>query len=215
MIRRSTVVYIVILLAMLGTFYYLRNREQPSADIEVTPEPTQETITYLFTAADGVPTSLHIEANTGEVVEVARDADNAWRVILPIEGAAEQGSAEAAASQVTTMRVLESIPQIDLDLVGLSDPAYILNVTFSGGKERTVNIGVVTPTESGYYVQDAAGGDVLIVSKSSLDSILGMLTLPPYLETPTPSPMPTDTQLPVTATPEAGTPTDGTATPQS
>lgn len=205
MIRRSTIVYIVILLALAGTYYYLRNREQPAADIEITPEATQETITYLFTAADGVPTSIHIEADTGEAVEVARDADNAWRVMLPVEGAAEQGSAEAAASQVTTMRVLESIPEIDLDLVGLTDPAYTLNVKFSGGKERTVNIGVVTPTESGYYVQDASGGDVLIVSKSSLDSLLGMLSLPPYLETP----------LPATAAPEAGTPSDETATPQS
>ena len=187
----------------------------PAAEIEITPESTQETITYLFTAADGVPTSMHIEANTGEVVEVARDADNAWRVMLPIEGTAEQGSAEAAASQVTTMRVLESIPQIDLDLVGLADPAYTLNVKFSSGKERTVNIGVVTPTESGYYVQDTSGGDVLIVSKSSLDSLLGMLILPPYLETPTPSPLPTETPLPVSATPEAGTPTEATATAQT
>ena len=207
MIRRSTVVYIVILLVLAGAYYYLNNREQPAADIEVTPEPTQEEITYLFTAEDGMPTSVHIEAKSGEVVELARDPNNAWRVMLPIEGTAEQGSAEAAASQVTTMRVLESIPQIDMDLVGLQDPDYVLNVTFNSGQERTVNIGVVTPTESGYYVQDASGGDVKIVSKSSLDALLGMLTLPPYLETPTPSP--------VTATPEAGMPTDGTTTPQS
>ena len=160
MIRRSTVVYIVILLALAGVYYYLNNREQPAADIEITPEATQETINYLFTAADGVPTSMRITAKSGEVVEVARDAENAWRVILPIEGTAEQGSAEAAASQVTTMRVLENIPQIDLDLVGLQDPDYVLNVTFSSGKERIVNIGVVTPTESGYYVQDVSGGNV-------------------------------------------------------
>lgn len=205
MIRRSTVVYIVILLALAGAYYYLNNREQPVADIEVTPEATQETVSYLFTATDGTPSSIHISAKSGEVVEVARDADNAWVVMLPVEGAAEQGSAEAAASQVTTMRVLESIPEIDLDLVGLTDPKYTLNVKFSSGQERTVNVGVITPTESGYYVQDASGGNVLIVSRSALDSLLGMLTLPPYLETPIPSPMPQ----------ENGTPTDGTATPQS
>ena len=215
MIRRSTVVYIVILLALAGVYYYLNNREQPAADIEVTPEATLEEPVYLFTAADGVPTSIHITSETGEVVEVARDADNSWKVMLPIEGTADQGAAEAAASQVTTMRVLESIPDIDLDLVGVNEPDYTVNIQFSNGQERTLNIGVVTPTESGYYVQDASGGDVLIVTKSSLDALLGMLTLPPYLETPTPSPMPTEMPLPATATPEAGTPTDGTATPQS
>jgi hypothetical protein len=199
---RSTVVYVVILVALLGFFAYLRNREQP-AEIALTPEATMEEISYLFTAADGVPTSIRITAKSGEVVEVARDADNAWKVILPLESPAEQGSSEAAASQVTTMRVLESIPTIDLDLVGLNDPDYTLDITFSSGQERTVKVGVVTPSESGYYVQDASGGNVLIVSRSSLDSLIGMLTNPPYLETPIPSPIAT----------EAGTETTATATP--
>jgi hypothetical protein len=210
---RSTIVYLVILLALLGFLAYLRNREQPAADIEVTPEATLEEIRYLFTAADGLPTSIRITAKSGEVVEVTRDAENAWRVMQPFEGLAEQGSAEAAASQVTTMRVLDSIPNIDLDLVGVNDPDYTLQIQFDSSKERTIKVGVVTPTETGYYVQDAAGGDVLIVSKSSVDSLLGMLTFPPYLETPTPSPIPTETQIPVTATPEAVTPTSATATP--
>lgn len=220
MIRRSTVVYIVILLALAGTYYLLNNRAESAVDLTVTPEATPEEVKYLFTAEDGEPTSIRIESRTGEVVEVARDADNAWRVIMPFEGAAEQGATEAAASQITTMRVLESIPSIDLDLVGVRVPDYILNVEFSNAKERTLKVGVVTPTESGYYVQDASGGDVFIVSKSSLDSLLGMLTVPPYLETPTPSPMPTETLLPPTETvpaltPEAGTPINETATPQS
>lgn len=197
---RSTVVYIVILLALLGLFAYLRNREQPSADIEVTPEATLEETMYLFTADEGVPTSIRITAKTGEVVEVARDADNAWKVIQPIEGPAEQGSSEAAASQVTTMRVLESIPAIDLDLVGLNDPDYTLNIRFDSGQERTVKVGVITPSESGYYVQEASGGNVLIVSRSSLDSLIGMLMNPPYLETPIPSPIPTEAGIEATAT---------------
>jgi hypothetical protein len=215
MIRRSTVVYIVILLLLAGAYFYLKNREQPEADIAVTPEATLEDIEYLFTAADGVPTSIRITANSGEIVEVARDAENVWKVILPIEAVAEQGSTEAAATQVTSMRILESIPDIDLDLVGLSDPAYTLDITFNSGQERTIKVGVVTPTETGYYVQDAAGGDVLIVSKGSLDALIGMLTFPPYLETPTPSAVPTETPLPVTATPEAGEPATETATAQS
>jgi hypothetical protein len=213
MIRRSTVVYILILLALAGAYYYLNNRAEPAGDLTVTPEATEAEIRYLFTAEDGVPASIRIEAKTGEIVEVARDAENAWRVILPIEGAAEQGASEAASSQVTTMRVLESIADIDLDLVGVSDPDYTIDVKFTNGKERTLKVGVVTPTESGYYVQDASGGDVLIVSKSSMDSLLGMLTVPPYLETPTPSLIPTERPLPATGTPPA--PAVETITPQS
>jgi hypothetical protein len=213
MIRRSTVVYIVILFALAGVWYYMNNREEPIAEATPTPEAVEE-LQYLFTTTDGVVTALHISANTGEVVEVARNADNAWEVIMPIEAVADQASAEAAASQVSGMRILDSVKDIDLDLVGINDPAYILTVTFNTGLERKIKIGVVTPTESGYYVQDQAGGDVMIISKSSLDALLGLLTSPPYLETPTPSPVPTETAAP-SATPEAVTPVNETATPQS
>ena len=64
-----------------------------------------------------------------------------------------------------------------------------------------VEIGVITPTESGYYVRKA--DKILIVSRSAIDSLLGLLTNPPYLETPTPAPV----------TPEADTPSSESATP--
>jgi len=207
--RRSTWVFLLLLLALAGAYYFLNNREEP-ADIAITFEPEAE-ISYLFNAADGVPTSIRIESNAGELVEVTRDADNAWVLKLPLEASAEQGASEAAASQVTTMRILDSIPNIDLEIVGLKTPEYTLIVKF-GNVERKASIGVITPTESGYYVL-APNGDVVIVSASSVDALLNLLTFPPYLETPTPSPIPA-TETPLPTTPEAGTVTPGTATPQ-
>lgn len=189
--RRSTVVYLLLLLVMAGVYYYLNNREQP-ADITVTLEPESQ-VSYLFTADDGLPTSIRIEAKTGETVEVARGADEAWALILPVEAKADQAAAEAAASQVTTLRILDNVPDIDPEIVGLSVPEYTLIIRFTGGVERKAEIGVITPTESGYYVRNA-DGEIVIVTKSSMDSLLGLLTNPPYLETPLPS------------TPEAGTP---------
>ncbi|HJS20896.1 MAG TPA: DUF4340 domain-containing protein [Anaerolineales bacterium] len=199
MIRRSTVVYITILLALAAVYYYLSNRAQP-ADILVTPEAVEE-IEYLFTADDGVPSSILIRSKTGESVEVTRNADNAWALTQPVEAEAEQGASEAAASQLTTMRILERISEIDAEVVGLDEPAYLLTVKFNSGTERTIQIGVVTPTESGFYIRDASGGDILIVSKSAVDSLLRLLTSPPYLETPLP------------AVTEAGTPAAETPTP--
>ena len=196
--RRSTVVYLLLLLVLAGVYYYLNNREKP-ADITVTLEPESQ-VSYLFTADDGLPTSILIEAKTGETVEVARGADEAWALILPVEAKADQAAAEAAASQVTTLRILDNIPDIDPEIVGLSVPEYTLIIRFTSGVERKAEIGVITPTESGYYVRNA-DGEIVIVSKSSLDSLLGLLTNPPYLETPLPS------------TPEAGTPPVETPTP--
>ncbi len=184
-----------------GTYYYLSNRPE-AEDITVTPEPTTE-ITYLFTAEDGLPTSIRIESKTGEVVEAARNAENAWELILPEKAAADAGSAEAAATQVTTMRILDRLPNIAPEAVGLDSPEYILTVKFTNGLERLIEIGVITPTESGYYAR-GEDGEIVIVSRSAVDSLLNMLTNPPYLETPTPLP----------STPQAGSPTDESATPQ-
>ena len=206
--RSSTIIYLLFFLVLAGAYYYLNNRDQP-ADISLTLEPTTE-LKYLFTEKDGTPTSVHIESKRGEVVEIARDADNAWVITQPQEAKADQGSAEAAASQVTTMQILDTIPDVDLDVVGLSDPEYTMTIKFNGDVERNVEIGVITPTESGYYVRNA-NGDIVIISRSSVDALLGLLTNLPYLETPTPSPIPTETPLP--PTPEPARPSNETPTP--
>ena len=186
MIRTSTVVYIILLIALAGVYYYLRNREQP-ADIELTVEPTEE-ISYLFAAEEGTPSSIRIESKTGEIVEVARGTDDAWVLTEPTENPADQGAAEAAASQITTMHILDSVPDVDPKIVGLDTPEYVLTIKFTSGVERTVDVGVITPTESGYYVRDTAG-KIVIVSRDAIDSLLGLLNNPPYLETLTPSPV--------------------------
>jgi len=210
--RRSTIVFLLLFIIAAGAYYFLKNRKEAETfDILITPEPTSE-VSFLFDATEGVPTSLRIESKAGEVVEVARNADNVWALILPIEASADQGMAEAAASQVTTMRVQDRIPNVDLEVVGLKSPEYILTIKFTSGVERKAEVGVITPSEGGYYVRNEAG-EILIVSRDSLDALLGMLTNPPYLETPTPSPTVTETPLP-SPTPEAVTPATETATPQ-
>jgi len=213
--RRSTVIYLLLLLVMAGAYYYLNNRPQP-ADIALTFEPQAE-VSYLFAAEDGLPTSIRIESKAGEVVELARNAENAWVLILPLEASAEQGSAEAAASQLTTIRIMDRLPDISPKDVGLDTPQYKLIVKFTNDVERIVEIGVVTPTGTGYYTR--ADDEIVIASASAVDALIGLLANPPYAETPTatvtPSqtpipPIPTETSLP--STPEAGAATNATAT---
>ena len=215
MIRRSTVVYIVLLLALAGAYYYLNNRSK-TANIELTTEPSSAvTQAYLFTADEGTPTSIQIASKNGDTVEVARGSDNAWTLIQPIEAKADQAAVEAAATQITSISILDTVPEVDPKIVGLETPEGVLTVNFTKGGERTVDIGVITPTESGYYVR-SPDGKVVIVSKSAIDSLLGMLIAPPYLETLTPSPVPpteTSTAPPASPTAEAATPANETATP--
>jgi uncharacterized protein DUF4340 len=194
MIRPSTVVYIILLLVLVGAYFYLRNREQP-AEIELTLEPSAEVL-YLFSAEEGTPTSIRIKSKSGETVEVARDAENVWALTQPVEAQADQAAAEAAASQVSAMRILDTVPDVDPKVVGLEIPEYVLTIKFTSGGERTVDIGVITPTESGYYVRNAAG-QVVIVSRDAIDPLFGLLDNPPYAATPSPDVAPaTETATP-------------------
>lgn len=211
--RRSTTVILLLFILAAGAYYYLNNRPEPVDTTPTeTPIPTTEVV-YLFEAEAGVPTLIRLEAATGEVVELARDAENAWALTLPIAAAAEQGSAEAASSQLTTIQVSDRLPDMDPATIGLESPAYTLTVAFKNGLELTVDIGVLTPTESGYYVRSAE--EIVIVNRSGIDALLGLLTNPPYVETPTPSPIPptaTNTPLP-SPTIEAGAATEAATTP--
>jgi len=183
--RRSTIVYVLLFALVLGAAYFFNNRAK-TADIAIETESV-EPIEYLFTAADGLPARIHIESKAGEVVEVKRNAENAWVLTLPEEAAADQGSVEAAAGQVSTLRILDRLPNLAPEAVGLDDPEYIMTFQFTSGVERIVSVGVVTPTQSGYYARSEES-EILIVSKSAVDSLLGLLTVPPYAATETPLP---------------------------
>jgi hypothetical protein len=199
--RRSTIVFLLLFIVLAGIYYYLNNRPE-AAESSITPEPTIQ-ISYLFAPEDGLPTSIRIESKAGETVEVTRNAENAWALILPTEASADQGSVEAAASQVTTMRVLERLADTPVEAIGLDIPEYKMVLKFTTGVERTVEIGVLTPTESGYYVR-ANGNEIVIVSKSAVDPLLGLLSNPPYAATETPPP----------PTPKAVSSPASTTTPQ-
>lgn len=212
--RRSTLVILLLFVITVGAYFYLKNRTQleESADSAVTLEPTVE-VSYLFTAEDGVPAGIRLEAQTGEVVELARNAENAWEIIEPSAAAADQGSAEAAASQITTIRISDRVPNLNPREVGLELPSYTLMVRFKQDVERIAEIGVVTPTESGYYVR--IDDEIVIVNRSGIDALIGLLTNPPYAETLTPTSLPpTATETaPPSPTSEVVSTADASATP--
>lgn len=209
MIRRSTVVYIVLLLVLVGTYYYFNTRAKTTdAEATATAAPSAAAA-YLFPAEDGTPSSIRVESKSGQIVEVARGADKAWALTQPVQAKADQGAAEAAATQVTNMRIMDSVPEVDPKVVGLDVPEYVLTIKFTSGAEQIVEVGILVPTQIGYYVRNKAG-QIVIVTWNAIEPLIGMLEAPPYAETPTPSPVPA-TESPATAaagsTPEAVTPT--------
>lgn len=217
MIRRNTWILLILLVALVGAVFYI-NRQKSAATASATPTPGT---TYVFTSQEGLPSDIKIEDAAGNSVEVARDSSGKWVLKAPTEAPADQGQAEAAASQITALQIVGDI-QIGLDVVGLDKPSNTITITFTGGKTHKLTVGSVTPIQSGYYAQ-LDGGKVQVVDKQGLDSLLNLLTSPPYVATATPSITDTPTLQPNLSTPTPTTigstrteaPSPTTTTPSS
>jgi hypothetical protein len=197
--QAGTWITVLLLAALIGLAYYLNTEKGKTGAEDATP--TLET-SFIFTAADGVVSSIEVKPAEGETVKIARNAENAWAVILPIEAEADQGMAEAAATQLTALPISSQIEDgKSPDIFGLDNPAYVITVEFKDGKKRTLEVGDVTPTNSGYYVRvDKA--KMMITDLSGIDALLQLGFFPPYLNTPIPP-----TEMPVPTAEAAVTPT--------
>jgi hypothetical protein len=87
-----------------------------------------------------------------------------------------------ALSIVNTLNVPPTLSDI-----GLAVPADTIDLVFVNGTSHKMEIGNLTPTSSGYYVR-FDGGKIYVIEKSGIDSLLNLLTNPPFLPTPTPPP---------------------------
>lgn len=198
--KRSTWIVLVVFLALVGLLVYLDQKDMPTDETAATTPtiPPEK----LFNATDGTPVSLEIASQDGRTVKLAHNEAGLWTLEKPIEAEADQGLAEAAATQAASLRIL-SKPEVAPVDVGLSSPAFSLTIKTSSGAEKDIRIGDTTPSGGGYYVQETGSDAVIILDKTGIDVLLGLLASPPYLNTPTPSPTPAPPTETPTPTPEA------------
>ena len=183
--RTGTWVAILILAALIAFAVYL-NKQKESAPAEETP--TVEPVA-LFAATEGSPSSIEVAPAEGEAVKIARNAENAWAIVLPNEVEADQGLSEAAASQVSALQVISPV-EGEASIFGLENPAYTITIEFATGTKHTLEIGDATPTNSGYYVR-LDNTRMLITDLSGIDALLQLQAFPPILVTPAPEVAPT------------------------
>lgn len=203
--KAGTLVTLIVFVAIV-LFTVLWNRQKETKAAETTPTVG---VTSVFDAAEGNPTSIEIKPSAGETVQIKRDESKAWVVEQPLKLEADQGTAEAAASQLASLKVTTEVTG-DPSIFGLDKPEYVITVTFDSGKSHTLEVGDVTPTNSGYYVR-LDNGKMMIVEPSGIDALSNLVFFPPYLNTPTPTALPpTPTTVPPTETP---VPASATPTP--
>lgn len=183
MLKRSTVISIILLTGLIGLAVYL-SRQDNKADTDIDAPPTQALV-YLFNESDGLPDAITIQDKSAQVVAVRKDASGAWIFEKPIGAAAQPGFVETATSQLATLRILNTLADMPPSAVGLDQPDFVIAIQFNSGKETSLKIGNLTPTNSGYYAQKE-NGEIIIVGKAGVDSLLEIFRNPPLPVTATP-----------------------------
>ena len=124
-----------------------------------------------------IVTRIGIEAVAeGAFVAVERSHEGFWQVAGAPQTETSQGMIEAAASQVTALRLLaEGLSLSPVD-VGLGEPAYIVSVSFSDDAEYVFRTGDLTPSGRGYYIQ-SKNGEIAIVDSDGLDALVKLIEL--------------------------------------
>ena len=181
--KRSTLFISVVFIILVGLLFYLDQRKPAAVDLDVAPSAQPDKV--LFSESKGVPTNINIRSNAGDKVGIERSEAGDWVLYQPIEAEANQGSAEAAASQVSSLRILSEL-EVASDVVGLKSPSYYITVKFSDESEIIIRIGDLTPTSSGYYANLVGTKSTIIINKSGIEALLNLLETPPYINTPIP-----------------------------
>ena len=210
--RAGTWIALAAFILVIGAAIYMNRQAEEKANATETPG-TEET--FVFDESLAVA-AIEISNAEGSSARIERNADNAWVLSKPEKAEADQGAAEAASTQVGALRVIISIDNADdLSIFGLDTPDYLVNIEFEDGTKSTLEVGDKTPTENGYYVRKDKK-EVFVVSLSGIDTLANLISAPPYLNTPTPSPTATSTPLPTsTPDPAAESSTTPEATPTS
>ncbi len=212
--RRSTVVTLVLLAILAGLYWYM---QQPGNIIQraIQPTPTATPINLgtLIGPEKGQAVRIAIAGSGGESVSIDRSL-GIWMLATDKDSVpADPNMVDFAASGLFDLRILNQLDSLPNPASILLDPpAYRVSISMSDGSKVNFNVGAKTVTQSGYYVQ-TADGNVYVIAAHGIDSLVRLVSTPPYLQTPTPSPLPaTETPVP-SATPEASPTLEPTPTP--
>jgi hypothetical protein len=141
-------------------------------------------------APEQVDTIRLTDPGGAAVVVLQRDPDQGWRMRAPAMGEADAGRIEAALTAVLAPVVAQAMESPEeLEPFGLRPPQIRLTLLLADGTALSMDVGAIDPTGSVYYTQVQGDGRLLMISRFSLEDLLGLLGAPPF-------PLPTGTPLP-------------------
>jgi len=183
MIRRSTIVVVALFaIALLALLLILRN---PDAIQTSTPTPMATAMAKLLPDWQNQEViEAVLQRSIGGETVLVRNSDGSW--MNTAAGIVAPGKVEQLLSEILATNILIEIPaELSLEDLNLSTPGQSITLKTAEGKQTTILVGGMTPTQSGYYVKVDNQAPVA-VSKYAVEAVLTLFD--EALPAPTPTP---------------------------
>lgn len=184
MIRKQTIILLVVFAALLAVMFYLQQNPLPDP-VEATPSVTpQPALLPGWNPEDIIQVSIQHGQN--DALTLAKDVEGSW-ILEPGALSVEAGKVEQLRAQITDLLVMAELETgFDAAATGLAQPALTLAVGNTQGQVTVLKIGGKTPIGSGYYIQVGENAPV-VVSTFSVDALLDLTQIEKLASvTPTP-----------------------------
>jgi hypothetical protein len=182
MFRRTWIMLAVFVVVLSGVWFL---EGSPSHLLEPqTAAPTSQPL-LLSGIQDKDISSIEINQKSIDPSIYLQRQNQNWEFTHAPDRPVKQGNVLELISQITTIKVIESLNTPNLDPLGLSSAVETITLGISSGSQIVIRVGSPTPTGSGYYVQVDANSPV-VVSKGSIASIFDLSGLEAFMaNTPT------------------------------
>jgi hypothetical protein len=188
MVRKSTLVLLVVLAALVGLVYYLRENPLPS-EASQTPSPTAPSQLLSGINSSSITGILYQDTQAGLNLTMTRDSSGAWQVTGGANPSPDAGLMEQLRAEIASMRVVSVLPEgSDPADYGLTTPARTITVQTSAAEPFILVVGKETSVQSGTFLRVNHQTPV-VVNTGALDSIASLaeqIAAPPPAETPSP-----------------------------
>ena len=180
MIKRNTWITLIVLIASVAFFYFIQKTNLLTAS----QLPTSTPVPLLLGNTTDPITSIKLTDPQGMVIVASLDNNNVWIIEQPTNLQISQGNMQEILSDLTGIYVRSPLlSAVPLEATGLQTPTHSLTLTYKSGNVHVINVGILSPVRSGYYVQ-LDNGNPVIVTQSNIDNIIELLSSIIYTPTP-------------------------------
>lgn len=174
MLRRSTVLLVVIFLLLLGFIAALQQGWFSSSPQEPTATPQAFLLDgFLMAQVE----NIQVFENQQLTLDLKRTPDGGWIFTLPAASPADPGKVEQLLSSLSALTAASQVsPGTALEALGITPDGKKLVMVDQMGGMVTLHLGNSTPTGTGYFVQ-VNQKPPLVVSQYAFQDVISLANL--------------------------------------